>query len=89
MNRNLILTFLFILQTLSGSCWELLSKHIEASAIPGHHIIWSSIQDNKGRMWFASNAGMLRYDGNNWVLYPTPNPVRSFVIQASGNIYVA
>jgi ligand-binding sensor domain-containing protein len=34
---------------------------------------WDIRQDNKGRMYFANNEGLLVYDGNYWKLYPQPN----------------
>ena len=30
-------------------------------------------QDNKGRLYFANNDGLLVFDGKNWKTYPLPN----------------
>jgi hypothetical protein len=34
---------------------------------------WDIRQDEKGRMYFANNEGLLVYDGNYWKIYPQPN----------------
>jgi ligand-binding sensor domain-containing protein/DNA-binding CsgD family transcriptional regulator len=34
---------------------------------------WNITQDDNQNMYFANNDGMLRYDGNHWQLFPSPN----------------
>ena len=51
---------------------------------------WKITQDRNGKMYFANNAGLLTFDGNNWDLLPTPNNsiMRSIEFDDSGNLYV-
>lgn len=55
----------YLLRTYSGSDFK------------AHRLIWDMQQDVDGRIWFANNEGILRFDGNNWVKFSTPMPVRS------------
>lgn len=50
---------------------------------------WSIVQDERGILYFANNAGVLQFDGNNWNLLPMPNfsIVRSLAIDSAGTIY--
>ena len=34
---------------------------------------WSITQDDNRNMYFANNDGLLRFDGNHWQLFPSPN----------------
>ena len=34
---------------------------------------WSVAKDSKGIMYFGNSEGLLVYDGNSWLLYPTSN----------------
>ena len=34
---------------------------------------WNIAQDENRNMYFANNDGLLRYDGNHWQLFPSPN----------------
>lgn len=43
------------------------------SIFQGGSQTWDIRQDQKGRMYFANNEGLLVYDGNYWKLYPQPN----------------
>jgi class 3 adenylate cyclase len=51
--------------------------------------MWDAIEDDHGRIYFANNEGVLRFDGRNWMLFKTPNPVRHLSFDAQGNLYVA
>ncbi len=35
------------------------------------NIVYDAIQDNRGFMWFATNVGVSRFDGNKWINYTT------------------
>lgn len=43
---------------------------------------WAVVQDSAGVMYFGNNAGLLRFDGNNWDLYKLKNKsmVRSLAL---------
>lgn len=52
--------------------------------------VWSIVQDSRGTLFFATNDGVLKYDGINWEIYPTPlnSSVRSMDIDNKNVIYV-
>lgn len=51
---------------------------------------WDIIQDDHGIIYFANDAGVLRYDGEEWKVFPVSNGsiVRSLAIDDSGRILV-
>jgi ligand-binding sensor domain-containing protein/DNA-binding CsgD family transcriptional regulator len=51
---------------------------------------WDIQQDKYGIMYFANNEGLLTYNGENWIIYPTPNKtvVRSVQIGNDDKVYV-
>lgn len=50
---------------------------------------WDIDQDQKGRMFFANNEGLLTFDGSFWKLHPLPNKtiMRSIAIDKNGRVY--
>lgn len=48
---------------------------------------WDISSARSGYVYFANNLGLLRYDGENWSLYKTPNPLRA-VFCSNDTIYV-
>jgi DNA-binding CsgD family transcriptional regulator len=50
---------------------------------------WNAAQDSKGLLYFANHAGLLQYDGSNWLLYRMPNQmgIRSVAIDDNNRIY--
>ncbi|MGH9159518.1 MAG: two-component regulator propeller domain-containing protein, partial [Vicinamibacteraceae bacterium] len=51
---------------------------------------WDVIQDRRGVMYFANNAGVLEYDGRTWRLIELPSRlgVQSLAMDDAGRIYV-
>ena len=51
---------------------------------------WGVAQDPAGVMYFASNEGVLSYDGARWTIAPSPNrtPIRSLAVDRSGRVFV-
>ena len=51
---------------------------------------WDVAQDAQGRLYFANNEGLLRYDGAHWQRHALLNGtcVRSVAIAPDGKIYV-
>lgn len=51
---------------------------------------WAVAQDSKGVMYFGNNAGLLRFDGSNFLLFKLPGKqiVRSVYIDKNDRIYV-
>jgi ligand-binding sensor domain-containing protein/DNA-binding CsgD family transcriptional regulator len=46
---------------------------------------WSVTQNSKGFVYFGNNDGLLEFDGNNWRLYPNPNPSILRAVMAVGD----
>jgi len=65
------------------------SKSFGPKDFNAHPYMWDAIEDEQGRIYFANNDGVLRFDGRNWMLFKTPNPVRHLSFGAQGNLYVA
>lgn len=65
------------------------------SNLPPQTTIFSLILDSNGIVWAASNKGLLKFNGNNFIIYDTINsPMKSnFVVSLtkdfSGNIWMA
>ncbi len=49
---------------------------------------WAAVQDPRGLMYFASNFGVLEYDGVTWRLIATPSAVRSLAVDKDGRVWV-
>ena len=47
---------------------------------------WAITQDSGNLMYFANNDGLLRYDGNHWQLYPSPNKSILRSVHAANNL---
>ncbi len=89
MKKILLFILLFSVQIIPLFAWDYTSKKYTAKDFNAHPLIWNFIKDAQGRIWFANNEGVLRFDGNNWVLYPIPRPVRSMAFDKTGNLFLA
>lgn len=47
------------------------------------------VQDDRGVFYFATQAGVLQFDGRNWDIIPTAGTLYSIARSADGQIYVA
>lgn len=63
-----------------------LSRNYNSTDFKAHRLIWDMQQDRNGRLWFANNEGLLRFDGNNWVKFPAPIPIRSLAFTPDGRL---
>jgi len=52
---------------------------------------WSVIQDHKGFIYVANNAGLLEFDGVEWSFYPSPSGtvLRSVAVDENNRIYTS
>lgn len=57
--------------------------------------IWNTLQDSKGLIWFSSNNGLYRYDGNNLIQFNLQSspalpyiPFDHFVIDKEDNLWI-
>ncbi len=50
---------------------------------------WAAVQDRRGIMYFANNAGILEFDGQHWRLIPVPGnaTVRDLTFGPDGTLY--
>ncbi len=50
---------------------------------------WAAVQDHRGIMYFANNAGILEFDGQHWRLIPVPGnaTVRDLTFGPDGTIF--
>ncbi len=50
---------------------------------------WAAVQDRRGIMYFANNAGILEFDGQHWRLIPVPGnaTVRDLTFGPDGTIF--
>ncbi|MCH2451514.1 MAG: hypothetical protein MK198_15420, partial [Gracilimonas sp.] len=50
---------------------------------------WAAVQDSSGRMYFANNHGVLRFDGTYWTKAPSLNGglIRSLAKDSAGTIF--
>jgi DNA-binding CsgD family transcriptional regulator len=50
---------------------------------------WAIVQDNKNRLYFANNEGLLVFNGTNWQVYPVPNKtiLRSIAFGPGGKLF--
>ncbi len=66
-----------------------LSRYFNANQYGAHNQNWAVAQDSSGVMFFGNTSGILRYDGSEWQMYPTPKGgiVRSLSLGASQKMY--
>lgn len=52
-------------------------------------VCFDMVQDNRGVFYFATQAGILQFDGRNWDIIPTIGTIYSVAINEKGEIYGA
>jgi outer membrane protein assembly factor BamB len=64
-------------------------KNYRPSDYQGGSGIWDIAQDKRGILYFASDEGLLSFDGHYWKRYPQPNKaaIKSLALDSSGRIY--
>ena len=68
---------------------ERLRNDYPANLYNAHPLMWDAVEDNLGRIWFANNEGIVRFDGNNFTTFPVPHPVRSLTFGPGQTLYLA
>jgi len=63
------IVFLFLLFAQNGFSQEYILKQLRIEDGLSQSTIFSSLQDSKGYMWFATRNGLNRYDGYKFVVY--------------------
>jgi hypothetical protein len=51
------------------------------------HLSFDIAQDERGVLYFANKAGVLQFDGRNWILIPTTGPVYTVTVSEAGTIF--
>ena len=66
-----------------------LTRYFSANQYAAHNQNWAVAQDSSGVMFFGNTSGILRYDGSEWHMYPTPKGgiVRSLAVGTSRRMY--
>ncbi|MDH4058391.1 MAG: hypothetical protein OEU76_06480, partial [Cyclobacteriaceae bacterium] len=52
-------------------------------------VCFDMVQDSRGVFYFATQAGILQFDGRNWDIIPTVGTIYSIAISELGDIYAA
>lgn len=87
--KKIILLILFHCCISFVNAQHFLTHHYSGKQMNAHPLIWDMTEDKYGRIWFANNDGIVRFDGNNWVTFHTPHPARSIVFNDQQDLYVA
>lgn len=51
------------------------------------HLCFDIAQDQRGVLYFANKAGVLAFDGRNWLMTPTPAPIYTVTVSPSGGVF--
>src|SRR6056297_701417 len=81
------------IQSLTGQIKSIglpLIQNISAEQTKGGTQNWDMVQDREGSIYIANNEGVLRFDGEDWDLFPVENKsiVRSLCLGDDDRIYV-
>jgi len=65
-------------------------RNIPRNEYGGDGQSWDIIEDKQGNLYLGNNAGVLKFNGENWSLFPVNNKsiVRSLASGSEGRIYV-
>jgi class 3 adenylate cyclase/ligand-binding sensor domain-containing protein len=88
MKKNMLLGFFLSFVCLVNG-QDALMSHFSRKQMNAHPLIWEMTEDSYGRLWFANNDGVVRFDGNNWTTFHTPHPVRSLAFNDKQELFVA
>lgn len=86
--RKFILLYILSV-SVNSYAQQFLSNEYNNKNYKADPFIWDAKEDNYGRIWFANSDGVIRFDGNNWTTFKTPNPARHIAFSKSGDLYIA
>lgn len=66
-----------------------LGKEYTEIDFTAHPIMWNATVDACGRIYFANNNGVCRFDGQNFYTFKTNSPVRNLVFGEENKLYTA
>ena len=89
MRKITILLYIILCACINSFSQQFITHHYTNKDYKGEQKIWDAKEDNYGRIWFANNEGIIRFDGNNWTLYRTPTAARHLAFSKSGDLYIA
>lgn len=84
----LILGFFAVAGSVFGQAGFPFSEDYTYRDFNTHPLIWNIAQDQRGVLYMANNNGVLEFDGADWRLMETANPVRSLVVDKNNRVYV-
>src|SRR6478609_3328986 len=86
--KNLIILFLLCFYSVvNAQTGNYFLSHYAPSQEHFDNICFDITQDERGVMHFATNAGILQFDGKNWDLLKGPSAIYTLHINETGNIY--
>ncbi len=87
--KKIFLFIAFNILTFCVNAQQFLVNNFNSNQYKSHTLMWAATQDFNGRIWFANNNGVVRFDGNNWKTFDIPFPVRNLVFNSKGNLFLA
>ncbi len=95
------LLIFFVVLMLAANNQGIIAQQLKTVGLPAIHNFmpkeygasdqnWAIVQDKRGIIYVANNAGLLQYDGTVWTLIEMPNKscVRSLCMDGAGKIFV-
>jgi hypothetical protein len=89
--KNIFVTscFLFLITVTYAQTGNYFLSHYTPDEERFNIVCFDMVQDSRGVFYFATQAGILQFDGRNWDLIPTKGTIYSIAISDSGEIYAA
>lgn len=88
--KNLITAcFLLLFAFASAQTGNYFLSHYSPDEERFNIVCFDMVQDSRGVFYFATQAGILEFDGRNWDIIPTIGTIYSIAISEGGEIYAA
>jgi hypothetical protein len=81
--------FLFVITVASAQTGNYFLSHYSPDKERFNIVCFDMVQDTRGVFYFATQAGILQFDGRNWDIIPTTGTIYSIAINEAGEIYAA
>ena len=65
---NITLLFILLAQTFCGQNNYRFENYTEREGLPNQSVL-SCLEDSKGYMWIATNKGLCKYNGNEFIYF--------------------
>jgi hypothetical protein len=81
--------FLLLITVASAQTGNYFLSHYSPDEERFNIVCFDMVQDARGVFYFATQAGILQFDGRNWDIIPTIGTIYSIAINEAGEIYAA